>query len=100
MQLKTRGSKRPTVTDPEALALAALAFLAADPERLGVFLAETGLGPENVRTAASNPGFMPAVLDHLIGKEADLVAFAAEQGIDPSEVVTARDRMPGAHRDR
>src|SRR5688500_15467515 len=37
-----------SIEDAEALALRALGFLASDPARLEVFLAETGLGPANL----------------------------------------------------
>ena len=39
----------------ENLAVQALAFLAADPERLGRFLAVTGIGPDAIRRAAADP---------------------------------------------
>ncbi|MCC6948256.1 MAG: DUF3572 domain-containing protein [Bradyrhizobiaceae bacterium] len=98
MQLQTRGTKRLTRSDAETLAVAALSFLAAEPERIGRFLAETGIGPEDIRAAANNPGFLAGILDYLIGNEAELVAFAAEQQMDPTAVVTARDLLPGASR--
>jgi Protein of unknown function (DUF3572) len=41
----------------ESLAIAALAFLAAEPGRLGRFLALTGIGPESIRAAAHQPQF-------------------------------------------
>ena len=63
------------VLEAESLAIKALAFLASDPERLGRFLAITGLGPETIRKAASNPGFLVAVLDYLANDETLLVAF-------------------------
>lgn len=96
--MKNPRFQRLSRAEAEALAVAALSFLAAEPERLGTFLAETGVGPENLRAAATTPGFLPAVLDYLIGHEADLVAFAAEQGQDPSTIVAARDLLPGATR--
>jgi hypothetical protein len=96
MKLRTRSTGKITSADAEVLALAALSFLAADPQRLGAFLAETGLGPENVRAAADTPGFLPAVLDHLIGNEAVLVEFANEQGLDPARIMAARNTLPGA----
>ena len=88
-------SKTPT-TSPERraaaeqLALAALSYLAADATRLGGFLAATGLGPENLREAARNPTFLPGVLDHVLSDEPMLVAFAAEESIDPKVVAQAR----------
>ena len=39
----------------EIVAIQALSFVAGDPERLGLFLAQTGVGPETLRNAASEP---------------------------------------------
>jgi len=80
----------------EALAIAALGFIAAEPERLGRFLAITGIGPASVRTAAREPRFLAGVLDHVSGDEPLLRAFAADHGIDPGEVVRARDMIADA----
>lgn len=85
-----------TPADAEALAVAALSFLATDPERLGMFLNETGLDADSIRSAASNPGFLPAVLDYLLGREDVLLAFAEDQSIDPTVVASARRALPGA----
>lgn len=79
----------------EALAITALSFLAGDPERLGRFLAVTGLGPETLRQAAARPGFLAAVLDYLAGDETLLLAFAANAGLAPEAVVRARQRLGG-----
>jgi hypothetical protein len=98
MQLHMRRPGRSPSIDAEALALKALSYLADDPQRLGAFLAATGLGPESVRAAASDPGFLPAVLDHLIGNETALLEFAAAEQIDPAAVVTARNALAGAQR--
>lgn len=73
------------------IGIAGLSYLAADPERLGRFLAVTGLGPENVRAAARDPGFLPALLDYLLANETDLVAFAQEMNLAPAKVSAARD---------
>jgi hypothetical protein len=78
------------------LAIAALSFIASDPEQLGRFLALTGIGPESIRDAASEPGFLLGVLDHLAGDEALLVAFANQNGIDPEDVTRAREALAGA----
>ncbi len=74
----------------EDLAIAALAFIAQEPERLGRFLALSGLDPANLREAAGEPEFLAGVLDHLSGDEVLLLAFAADAGIDPAEIETAR----------
>ena len=79
----------------EGLAIAALAFIAGEPERLGRFLALTGIGPESIRAAAREPRFLLGVLDHLAGEEPLLLAFAAENAISPSAVMQARDTIAG-----
>lgn len=73
------------------IGVAGLSWLASDPERIGRFLAITGLGPENVRAAARDPSFLPALLDYLLANENDLVSFAEEMNVDPARVRAARD---------
>lgn len=82
--------------DDEALAIAALGFIATDPQRLGRFLAITGLGPDNLRAAAGNPGFLVAVLDHLMAEPSDFLVFAENAGLRPEAVEMARHRLAGA----
>jgi hypothetical protein len=91
----TRRRGKPSPDEAEILAVAALSFLAGDPERLGRFLAITGIEAQDLRAAAGTPGFLPGVLDHLIGDESLLLDFAAHQGIDPSDVPAARAVLPG-----
>ena len=79
----------------EELAIAALGFIAAEPERLGRFLAVTGIGPQSIREAAREPHFLAGVLDHVASDERLLMAFAAETEIDPSDVIPARDALAG-----
>ena len=74
----------------ESLAIQALTFLAGEPERLGRFLTLTGIGPAQIRAAAASPGFLAGVLDHLASDDALVIAFAAEAGIEPSEIEQAR----------
>jgi Protein of unknown function (DUF3572) len=74
-------------------AIAALGFLASEPERLQRFLALSGLGPDNLRRAAADPAFLGAVLEYLAGDEPLLIAFASHQGWRPADVVRARDAL-------
>ena len=84
----------------ETLAVAALAYLASEPESLGGFLATTGIGPDQIRTAARDRSFLSGVLDYFSSDEALLVAFAKSQDIDPAEIERARAALGGAwHRD-
>ncbi len=79
----------------EALAVQALTFIAGDGERLGRFLATTGIGPAQIRAAAQEPGFLVGVLDYLAGDERLLSAFAAETGNDPTHVGKALAALGG-----
>ncbi len=86
---------RPTPEAAEMLAIQALAFIAEDPERLNGFFATTGIPAEQIRAAAREPGFLAGVLEHMLGDESLLIAFAASAGIDPAEVVRARGALSG-----
>ena len=84
-----------TVPDAETLALRALAFLAAEPERLEPFLAVTGLGPANLRAAAGEPHFLAAVLDYLSGTESLLLEFSENLSVNPESVTRAQMLLAG-----
>ena len=84
----------------ESLAIQALNFMAREPERLGRFLALSGIGPESIRAAAAESGFLAGVLAHLGEDEALLVAFAAEAGVKPAEVDRARRLLAGGDWER
>jgi hypothetical protein len=74
----------------EIVAIQALSFVAGDPERLGLFLAESGLGPETLRTAAANPQFLTSVLDFVMRDDATVKAFADATQLHPTNVAAAR----------
>lgn len=96
MKSPHRGAREPDTQRREAateLAIAALTFLAGDAERLGRFLALTGIAPASLRAAAREPGFLLGVLDHVAADEDLLVAFAKENSIDPPDVLQARDAL-------
>jgi len=73
----------------EALAIQAFSFIAADSDRLGRFLAASGLGPAGIRAAAGEPMFLAGVLDHVAGDEPLLLSFAAETGTAPKDIIAA-----------
>ena len=88
-------SARITREIAENLAIQALSFLAADPERLGRFLAITGIGPEAIRKAAADPAFLAGVLDHVVSDEALLTAVAAHAGVSPLTIERAQAVLSG-----
>jgi hypothetical protein len=77
----------------EIVAIQALTFVAGDPERLGLFLAESGLGPETLRTAAANPQFLASVLDFVLRDDATVKAFADASQLHPTNVAAARQAL-------
>lgn len=85
----------------EAVAIQGLTFIAEEPERLGRFLALSGIGPESLRAAAAEPGFLAGVLDHILADEQMLIVFAERIELDPAHVRAARELLggPGWERD-
>jgi Protein of unknown function (DUF3572) len=79
----------------ESLAIQALTYLAAEPERLGRFLALSGLGPEEVRLAAKEPGFLAGVLEYLSSDESLLLGFAGHVRVDPAQIARAQAALSG-----
>jgi len=74
----------------EMLAIQALGFIGEEPQRLAVFLSSSGLTVAQVRGAAREPGFLVGVLEHMLGDESLLLAFAASVGVDPAAIGHAR----------
>ena len=71
------------------------------PERLGRFLAVTGIGPAEIRAAAREPGFLAGVLDYMASDERLIAAFAAETSLDPADIAEPAPRLaasPGSAR--
>jgi hypothetical protein len=86
-----------TVQNPrevaEIVAIQALSFVAGDPERLGLFLAETGIGPETLRTAAADPRFLSSVLDFVMRDDATVKAFADVSELHPTNIAAAQQAL-------
>ena len=75
----------------EIVAVQALSFIAGEPERLGAFLAETGIGPSSLRAAAADPQFLVSVLDFVLRDDATVKAFAAQSELHPAHIAAARE---------
>lgn len=83
----------------EMLAIRALAFIAEEPQSLSRFLDASGISAEQIRMASREPGFLAGVLDHMLGEENLLIAFARSAGIDAAAVGRAA-RALGGHWER
>ena len=74
----------------EIVAIQALGFVAGDAERLGAFLAESGIGPDTLRKSAADPRFLASVLDFVLRDDATVKAFATSVDLHPTNVAAAR----------
>jgi hypothetical protein len=87
-----RDAKSP-VHDAATLALGALGWVLGDGARADRLLALTGLTPDDLRGGLGDPGVLGAVLDFLAAHEPDLLAAAAAIGVEPVELMAARERL-------
>ncbi len=81
---------RETNEDAPALALRALAWTLAEPDRATRLLDVTGLTPADLRSRAADPVVLAAALGFLEAYEPDLVACAGALAVRPEAIVAAR----------
>jgi hypothetical protein len=77
----------------EIVAIQALSFIAGDAERLGLFLAESGIGPETLRNSAADPRFLVSVLDFVMRDDATVKAFANASQLHPTNIAAAHQAL-------
>ena len=77
-----------------------MSFIAGDATRLGAFLAETGIGPQSLRAAASDPQFLVSVLDFVLRDDATVKAFAGQSELHPTNIAAAREVLGDPHWER
>ena len=77
----------------------ALIWLASQPETLEPFLAASGAAPESLRAQATDPEFLGALIDFLLGAEASVIALAEAVGRRPealaADLARARATLTG-----
>ena len=79
----------------EIVALQVLRFLAGEEDGLAALCAASGLSPAELRTRASDPDFLAAILDFLLEDEQRLLAFCAWADLPPEAPAQARRALPG-----
>jgi|LULE01.1.fsa_nt_gb hypothetical protein len=97
--MKKIQSKSLSVEEAQGIATEALLQLSRDPEQIGRFLAFSGIGPEMIREAAGEPGFLAGVLEFYMMDEALLLAFCENAGIRPTMMAAARYAIAGGDED-
>ena len=72
----------------EQVAIAALSFLARDPDALGDFVDQSGISPEAMRRIAPTDLYA-GVMGFLMSRDALVPVFARSVGITPEDVMAA-----------
>ncbi|MBB4617926.1 DUF3572 family protein [Sphingomonas abaci] len=95
MQRSSSNHDADAIASAEILALRALAWTLAAPDRAQRLLDVTGLTPNDLKTGADNRQTLAALLGFLDGYEPDLIACAADLDVRPEALVAARRRLDG-----
>jgi hypothetical protein len=81
--------------DPIVTGLQLLAFVVADGDLGGRFLAVTGLTVDALRARATDPGMLAALVDFVARNEHDLVAAADALGMAPHAIIAVGRALGG-----
>ena len=84
-----------STNDAETLALSALAATLTDERRAQRFLDLSGIDTEDLRSRASDPDVLAALLRFLEAHEPDLIDVAGAIGAKPADLVAAREELEG-----
>jgi hypothetical protein len=79
----------------ETVALQALGWIAGHETLLPVFLGATGASEEDVRTGATDPAFLGALLDFLMMDDAWVIEFCDTVSMPYDRLMSARHMLPG-----
>ncbi len=79
----------------ETIALQALAWLIADKDLCGQFLAATGASAEALRDGLSDPAFLAAVLGFVTEVDDRIIALCDATGLGYDQPLRALHALPG-----
>ena len=65
----------------------------SDERRAARLLSLSGLTADDLRAGIGDPGVLGAILDFLLNHEADLLAAAADLGVEPQALAAARSEL-------
>ncbi len=85
-----------TIDAARAVALHALGWTLAEPDRADRLLATTGTTPADLRARIEHPQMLAAVLGFLLAHEPDLIACAAALDEAPETLVAAHHLLDNA----
>ena len=78
-----------------SIALTFIAYLASDDERLQRFCDYSGMGGTEMKDRLQEPDFHAFLFDYLLQDETALLAFCAENAIQPEKLMRMRSTLPG-----
>jgi len=81
----------------EERAASVLGWLAGEPDMLQRFLSLSGIAPNQIRSAMTDPGFLAGIIDFVMGHEPTLLAFCEATETKPETVVAASHYYSGPH---
>ena len=73
----------------ETIALQALGFLAVEPEVLERFLHTSGLQLDELRSQASNPDVLRAIMEFILADDARVSGLCQELNLEPKDLHAA-----------
>jgi hypothetical protein len=79
--------------DAATLALRALVWTLAEPDRAQRLLAVTGIDPADLRARLTEPAVLGASLNFLLANEPDLIACAEGLGVPPAALARAAGEL-------
>lgn len=79
-----------SVEHAEAIAISAVGFLAADNERIGRFMAVSGIEPADLASQIGNRSFLAGILDYILSDETLLFLFCDYADLNPQMPHAAR----------
>lgn len=82
-----------TNEDAATLALRALVWTLADPDRAERLLAVTGIDPDDLRARIGERAVLAASLSYLLNYEPDLIACAEELEVRPETLARAAEEL-------
>ena len=88
-----RDTNADTTEDAQTLALRALVWTLAEPDRARRLLDLTGLDPADLRARAGDPAVLGAALAFLQAHQPDLLACADALEVTPERLVAAQERL-------
>ena len=82
----------------EKYAVSALSWLSKNPPEVQSFLIQTGAAVSDLRKNSTEPAFLVSVLDFILASDRLASELSHELGINPGELVSAREHLPGGDR--